>query len=1654
VISVVALLASLLAPVAALVLGQAVASAASSQDWPTYLHDPSRSNATTDANLSVATAGQLQLNWSYQTGGPLATSASIVGTTAYVGSWDGYEYAINVTNGSLVWKTYTGATNDANCNPANLGITSAAAVVNGVVYVGGGGPYWYALDAATGTVLWQVYTGDNSASGAHYNWSSPLIVNGFAYVGIASNCDNPLVQGQLLKIDLNSHQIVATHNFVPSGQVGGGVWTSPTYDPATNKIFVSTGTLADYTQTESQAIVALDAGTLNSLDRWQLPFGASISDSDWGTTPTLTTDANGNQLLSVANKNGILYTFNRNNLAAGPVWQRQIAIGGTCPTCGDGSIASGIFANGTLYYAGGHAVVNGHGSGGAIAALDPGTGNVLWTRQTDKPILGSPAYVNGMIALAEGSTFEVVNAANGALLYSYLLPSGAYGALSVAQSQFYAGTLDGKLNAFGIGPAPSPPPADPNCPAGFTCQDIHNPSSKGNESTTKGILTVNAAGTGVRGTGDQFRLISEAVTGDAQDSVQIASQNAPPATSYPAESGLIVRQTAAVASPFYAILYYPNDSPPDLQVTYRSAWAKNSVKLASIPATLPVSVMIQRTGNLFSAGVSTDSANYQLIPGTTTDVDLPTTTLQGLAVASGSSSAPTMASFASLSIGGPVGTTMTPPAPADPCPAAWTCADPGNPGPSGDTTSTGNSFTLSGTGSGLGGATDSAHYVYQSVSGSQSISAQVVTQSGASGAAQDGLMMRANVSPTAPMYSVYLNPGGTATIQWRVYDGIAYKNNIPLPSSTSPAWLEIVSWQDTRFSPPQTNFSTMTSTDGVNWSPVLGSDVVLNFGTGSYLAGLVATSGTKSTTPAVFNAVALSGLSSAPPGVCPTGWSCTDVGAPGTPPGNQLYQNGTWTIQASGDLWSIYDEFRFAYQSFPANPAASPNGDGTITAHVDSQTGGGPWMRSGVLIRAGNGTDPEAPYYGVFQTPSNGVAVQWRPTEGAQTNQITQPGLVAPQWVMAARYTDTVHNTVYYTAYTSPDGVNWTYVPGSQIALNLPGPLVAGVGADANSSTNLTTSVFDSVAQQPVEYSPPLVCPTTQGWSCTDIGGALPAGTDQLTSNGTWNETGGGGDIWGTADAFHYVSQTLSADGTVMAHVSSQQTTSAWAKAGPMLRATSDPGSPYYGVFVTPGNGIVVQWRATQGGSSSQVASTGTVPVYLMVARYTAGASTYYTAYISPDGSTWTAVPGSTTVLSMPGTLLAGFGITSHNQGTPSAVTLDTVSINAVEYPPPALSCPTGWSCPDIGSPTPQGQQTLTNGAWSILGGGNDIYGTADSFHYVDQTLSADGTLAAHVTSQQNTSAWAKAGPMLRMTTDPGSPYYAVLVTPGNGIVVQWRAGQGGSTSQVATTGTVPVYLMVGRYTAGGKTYYTAYTSPDGSTWTAIPGSTVGLNMTGTLLAGLAVTSHNSAVASDVGFDTVSINAVEYPPPGLSCPTGWSCADVGSPTPMGQQTLTNGTWSIVGGGSDIYGAADSFHFVSQPLAANGSISARVASQTNSSSWAKGGLMMRLTTDPGSPYYAVFVTPLNGIVVQWRTAQGGGTSQVATTGAAPVYLMISRTATTLSAQISSDGVNWTTVANSTVTIANLSGSLLRGLAVTSHNSNQSSTVVSDTVVTTP
>ncbi len=178
-----------------------------------------------------------------------------------------------------------------------------------------------------------------------------------------------------------------------------------------------------------------------------------------------------------------------------------------------------------------------------------------------------------------------------------------------------------------------------------------------------------------------------------------------------------------------------------------------------------------------------------------------------------------------------------------------------------------------------------------------------------------------------------------------------------------------------------------------------------------------------------------------------------------------------------------------------------------------------------------------------------------------------------------------------------------------------------------------------------------------------------------------------------------------------------------------------------------------------------------------------------------------------------------------------------------------------GWSSADIGGPALAGGASLSNGVWTIAGSGTDIGGAADQFHFVWQPLASDGGISAEVLSQTNTNSRARAGVMLRQSTNANAPFYALVVTPQRGIFILKRATQGGGVSTVASlTGTVPVCLQVRRVGAT----FTAYTSSDGVTWAPVPGSSVTINLTGTLLAGMAVTSHTTTNVSTATFGAVS----------------------------------------------------------------------------------------------------------------------------------------------------------------------------------------------------
>jgi outer membrane protein assembly factor BamB len=1012
----------------------APAAASGSADWPMYLHDAGLTAASSETILSSADAPNLRPLWTFHTGGLIATSATVVGGVAYVGSWDGYEYALNATTGAQIWRTYLGITTAPLCSPPSLGVSSVPAVVGGVVYLGGGDSNWYALNAATGATLWTVPTGDNSATGGHYNWASPLIVGNSAYIGIASLGDCPLVQGQLLRVDLTTHAVVASINFVPNGQVGGGIWTTPAYDAGTSTVFVTTGTLNQVSQTMSESIVALDAATLAVKSLWQIPRSSANQDSDWGTSPILIADSNNRALVAAINKNGFLYAFDRSNLATGPVWSYQVAIGGICPTCGDASVASMAFAGGLLYAGGGNTLIGGIGYPGAIRAFNPLNGAVVWAHGTPDPIIPAIAYDNGMVFAGAGPRLEVYDGASGSRLASYSTGVVTYAPPSISGGIVYMGSGNG--NEYAFAPvSPTSPPADPNCPVNFVCADIGSPSPAGSETVSAGSWAVSAggAGFGAASGADQFRFASGSATGDLGLRGRVASETVTGAGS---QAGLMVRQASDPGSPFFGLSYTGGNS---LAVQYRKVFGSTTTTVKLTVSAPPRYLQIQRLGDSFAASSSTDGLTYTLIGGGSAIVAMPSAVRAGLAVASGLDGTAGGATIDSLVLGAPGA--AAPAAPASACPASWSCADVGNPTGAGDQTLVSGTWTIKGAGTASANNVygDQFHFTWQPIAADATLSARFASVQNTSGNAQTGLEFRTSAAdPGSVFYGAFLTPTNGIQIVYRPTAGLR-TTLLATSAGSAPAYLQITRYGNT--------YTTFTSTDGLTWTALVGSSVTFG-GAGAMVAGLTANSNSTSIIASdTLDSVSLARSAAPPPSLCPPGWTCQGIGFPTPTAGSQYIVGSNWTVQAGGsDIFGAYDTFRMLSQPLV--------GDGSMSARISAQTNTNAWAKSGVMIRATN--DPGSPYLAEFMTPGNGIAVQWRSTQGGSTSQLTTAGTV-PAWLKVARSGST------FSAYTSPDGTTWTLVPGSSHTITTTGTLMAGLASTSHNGSLLGTATFDTV---------------------------------------------------------------------------------------------------------------------------------------------------------------------------------------------------------------------------------------------------------------------------------------------------------------------------------------------------------------------------------------------------------------------------------------------------------------------------------------------------------------------------------------------------------------------------------------------------------------
>ena len=414
-------------------LGVALPSLVSAQtfiNWEEYLHDPAHSSFNNQATaITPANATALVPAWTWRAGSNLLASPTVYNGLIYIGAKSGVFYALDEATGAVVWQRFLGQTPKLTCQGGPFGLVATATVAVDpstqvpTVYAYSPDGNLYALNAGDGTIVWSsnVFT-PSSTVNDYFAWSSPAVINGMVYVGISSLCANPPVRGGVKAFQQATGAPIATYFSVPEGVVGASVWSSVAVSPSGN-VLVTTGE-GPTEPGDAVSVVRLDGQTLAKLDIWTVPESEQIPDSDFGGSPTIFQANLGGTvtpMVGACNKNGVYYALRLDSLAAGPVWTFQA---GNPEDAGTGQcIAAAIWDGSRLFVASNGTTIGDVPFGGSIRELDPATGAVIWNTGLPDAVYGSPTENGaGVIALATydespGQTAAyLIDASNGSIL--------------------------------------------------------------------------------------------------------------------------------------------------------------------------------------------------------------------------------------------------------------------------------------------------------------------------------------------------------------------------------------------------------------------------------------------------------------------------------------------------------------------------------------------------------------------------------------------------------------------------------------------------------------------------------------------------------------------------------------------------------------------------------------------------------------------------------------------------------------------------------------------------------------------------------------------------------------------------------------------------------------------------------------------------------------------------------------------------------------------------------------------------------------------------------------------------------------------------------------------------------------------------------------
>jgi outer membrane protein assembly factor BamB len=399
-------------------------------DWPTYGHDPQHTfhGRTT---LTPTLAPTLRKAWEFRTGDAVTATPTVVKGTIYVGSWDGFFYAIDLRTGGLRWKFQLSPQPAITPQPGQVprDFTSDGGMVTSSAWfepgrgerpdlvIFGGGYTLYALDAHTGHLVWRHdYTGrtDLPPDPAHDGtriFSSPVVAGNKVIIGVSVDGEGGH-RGYVVAASLRTGDPAWVFNTDVDDQGRllndgcGNVWSSGTLLPRLGVVVFDVSDChfanpAPY----AEAIIALRIRDGHLVWSHRPARHDVQCDLDFGATPNAGVERDGEvTFLGVGGKDGTYYSLDpQTGLER---WSTNVVFGGFA----GGFIATAAFDGERVY---GSTALGDFGrferSGmvrcdpadprdtafqePTVHAFDAGTGGVLWQKQRSASF--SPTTVAG-----------------------------------------------------------------------------------------------------------------------------------------------------------------------------------------------------------------------------------------------------------------------------------------------------------------------------------------------------------------------------------------------------------------------------------------------------------------------------------------------------------------------------------------------------------------------------------------------------------------------------------------------------------------------------------------------------------------------------------------------------------------------------------------------------------------------------------------------------------------------------------------------------------------------------------------------------------------------------------------------------------------------------------------------------------------------------------------------------------------------------------------------------------------------------------------------------------------------------------------------------------------------------------------------------------